>query len=216
MPASIDQTAAAAIAEQTGAKTDRAKTDRTEGAAREAARLRAFQDRAGTSGAYQDIPIEIVQVLNPFAARPSLDDSPVRNRATMLAAWLRQGGDRADLPPLPMGDLAPLAEAPEAEPAEAAPAREVSEADRLALRLQILGGEIAEQVYGPSRRWAVLDREGELLEAPEAAWVSELIEAGRLALDRYERGAAVWRLTEPGEERRAAYCRKGADGTEER
>lgn len=94
-------------------------------------------------------------------------------------------------PPLePVAPAIPLAPAldPEAEPL-------VTQADSLALRIALFGGEISEQRYGPERRWVVLDGHGAALETPEAAVVAWLIEAGRLKLNRFERGAAVWRLT---------------------
>lgn len=182
-------------------------------------------------------PVEIVRVLEPYVAQPdrrdaaSSEEHTARSRAGMLAAWLREGGEREDLPPLPGGGLPtgapapariesrsfPLADEALSQAAsqaalseEAQVAVEASESEKLALRIQLLGGEICEQVFGPSRRWALLDRNGALLEEPQTEWVSELVETGALTLDRFERGSAVWRLAPASTERRAAYIEKAA------
>lgn len=213
----------------------------------------SFPRRPAVARADEATPVEVIRVLNAVAprrersaARPTpMGDAAAKRpgRASVLAAWLRGGGEHAERPPLrerPSRHAAAALEetsreqsAPVAEmrtetrtktrtktgietgietgtETRTAKTRTVSAAEQLALRIQIFGGEIVEQVYGPSRRWALLDRDGEALETPAPDWVQELIEAGRLSLDRFERGGAVWRLDRRATERRAAYAQKPA------
>lgn len=74
------------------------------------------------------------------------------------------------------------------------------------LRIRVMGGgEISEQVYGPERRWALLDREGRLSDAPDPALATALRQSGRLAFDRFERGAAIYRLTIAAEPEQGSF-----------
>ena len=170
-------------------------------------KLSASPTRRAQERSRADIPVETVRVLNPYA-RPLEEESPARSRAGMLAAWLRDGGDRSELPPLPREDDAGAA----TEASVVVDRQALENADlplparQLALRLQLLSGEIVEQNYGPTRRWAILDAEGDMLEAPSRGDVEALIDAGRIALSHFERGAAVWRLQPTATEGRAAYC----------
>ncbi|MEM9725439.1 MAG: hypothetical protein AAF909_08260 [Pseudomonadota bacterium] len=83
----------------------------------------------------------------------------------------------------------------------------MSDADKLALRISMLGNEIVEQSHGPTRRWAILDRDGRPIDTPSHAAVAELISRGALALAGFVAGGAVWRLTDADASRRMALRR---------
>ncbi|MEL6979205.1 MAG: hypothetical protein AAGM38_11045 [Pseudomonadota bacterium] len=157
-------------------------------------------------------------------ARPSVDAglAAFRRASAARAASRDDGAERrADARPVqrpvqsnaPSASPAPKALASETTTNAPTPAAQ-AEADRkpidpaeaLMLRIRVMGGgEISEQVYGPERRWALLDREGRLSDAPDPALATALRQSGRLAFDRFERGAAIYRLTIAAEPEQGSF-----------
>ncbi len=77
---------------------------------------------------------------------------------------------------------------------------------RAILAIRMRGGEISEYRYGGRRSWAAVDRFGGAVEEFDRRIIDGLAARGHLRLSRFERGAAVYRVTaEP--EARAAFMR---------